>query len=56
VDNKACLAGYSAAVWAYYRHIKEWGERGKEDGCGEGGKREGEKKGGVRKCKEAKVK
>jgi len=58
VGSKACIVGYSAVVWAYYRHkliYEEWGERGKEGG-GEGGKRQEEKRGGERKCKEAKVK
>jgi len=36
--------------------LYEWGERGKEGGCGEGGKREGRKKGEEGECKEAKVK
>jgi len=37
---------YITAVWAYYRHIYEWG-RGKEGGCGEGEKgRQVEKKRG----------
>jgi len=49
--SKACIAGYSAvhariitAVWAYYRHIEEWGERGRKVGAGKEGK--GRRKGG----------
>jgi len=46
--SKACIAGYSAAVWAHYRHIEEeWGEKG---GGWEGGKT-GEKEGGEKNTK-----
>ena len=53
--SKDCTAGYSAAVWAYYRHIEGVVREGGGRLGGKRGKREG-KKGGESKCKEAKVK
>jgi len=51
--SKASIAGYSAAVLAYYRHIMSGvGERREGRWGEEGGKREGERG----ECKETKVK
>jgi len=47
--SKACIAGYSAAVQAHYRHIEEeWGEKGGRKNRGKGGRR--------KKYQESKVK
>jgi len=46
VGSKACIAGYSAAAWAYYRHyIGGVGREGRKVRAGKEGKGTGRKKG-----------